>query len=418
MKIIVIGSDEHMNAGFRDYALAFGYEAMSENIQAVACKLGGIKHPHEPALKKLPIDNTGYAELPAYSEDSIRRELLQNPDRQTLIIGCGEETLEPLCALYDSFPGIPPADFAFVSHMLHPQDKTLLKGRGITAFTPSEIRGEQNLHHVKIDTVPHTMTQARIEQDYKTMLETSSNADALKRMTGLKKPFALAVLNAGFDVETSAGVKQRFPYYNDEAARDGKALGEMLPVNTSLLLMDGGPRNCHEQELEQNNAQTFMEAFRDANADANFQDGAKSRPELIYERFEKGLSYNSTAAAMHMGGFDECSAFISNAEGYGTMDSAIRFVNNQDKILGLFPFRANAEDVTGQRLDNIRKYDALGIKPLVTTDYLPDIAAEEDRLATPRPQQNSARTVLETYGFVYPEVEPTEQRSIGPGFDI
>ena len=173
-----------------------------------------------------------------------------------------------------------------------------------------------------------------------------------------------------------------------------------------------------QQELEQNNAQTFMEAFRDANADANFQDGAKSRPELIYERFEKGLSYNSTAAAMHMGGFDECSAFISNAEGYGTMDSAIRFVNNQDKILGLFPFRANAEDVTGQRLDNIRKYDALGIKPLVTTDYLPDIAAEEDRLATPRPQQNSARTVLEAYGFLYPEQELDQEVLFSPGYDI
>ncbi|MGE4314007.1 MAG: hypothetical protein AB7E85_07030 [Pseudobdellovibrionaceae bacterium] len=218
--------------------------------------------------------------------------------------------------------------------------------------------------------------------------------ERIAEIINLKKAFAVAVLNAGFEVETPEGHKKYAPYTAEEAFEHGFSLGRLLPQNTELILVDGGPRNLRDIDAGEETGLAFHAGYHDANNTESF------RTDFIYEAFEPGLPYNAVFGTMHMAAtLPNCRAFISNAEGYGTMEAARLHIDNQKQLLGMYPFRANAEDVTGERLQNMVAYCRRGISLLDWPEYMYEMRppAESEIQRTPVPQVNASRLIIETF---------------------
>ena len=259
MRFIFICSDESKNAGARDYAMSMAHELQAQGLPpALACKIGNTQHTQR-GLKDFISDNKYYAILPLYDGEKILREFPE--DETCVFIGLGENTIDAICDIYDRLEGSP-HHFAFVSHILEPSQREVLRAREITAFTPSDIK-RHDISHVRISAVPHTATTPILMHHAAEMLKHGD--ERIADMINLREEFAIAVLNAGFDVENDLGESVYVPYSEEEAYEHGRILGGMMPKNTNLILADGGPRNLRDIAESQQTGLHFLAGYYEAN---------------------------------------------------------------------------------------------------------------------------------------------------------
>lgn len=385
MRFVFICSNEQYNAGFRDYAMSLCFELRADGEAPLACKIGGNPE-HESGLAALEPNNVSYSVLPAFDKEAFFESLPL--DEHCVVLGLGEPTLDALIEVHDANQ-IHSLSFGFVSHQIELGAQEALRTRAVTAFTRSQ-DVDMGVDHIHIDAVPHTATEEILRHHAGQMA--IHGDERIAEILNLRKDFAVAVLNAGFEVETPEGHKKYVPYTAEEAFEHGAALGHLLKPDTELILVDGGPRNLRDIDAGEDTGLAFHAGYHDANNNQSF------RTDFIYERFEPGLPYNAVFGAMYLAHERaECRAFISNAEGYGTMEAARLHIDNQQKLLSMYPFRANAEDITGERLANIVEYGRRGISILDWPDYMNGLVPPQKTERTPVSQVNASRLIIETF---------------------
>jgi hypothetical protein len=375
--VVFIVADEGKNKDEAEYMQAIAAEIAArgadENTEYLIYKRvasGELRLvTGDPAV--LPLDDARYAAVPHLTTELA--EAFRAPGRESVhIVGVGHSTLEDMLGVMQSVPherwyakaGDPSVNIVSGSYITHlvssAEDLKKLADNNVKIFAP--VDGEDlaaldaeaaaRARLVTLDEVPNKggVNFAAACAEHKEKFLASS-----EQMRGVLEsgvPFACAVVNAGFPVNG-----ERFFYESREAFAHGEALGNYLPEGTALLLMEGGPRNALDRE--QPTLADNVIAFKAGYNSAQKQRGAT--PEIVVERFEKGLPYNVVNAASVLAASEQCLAFISNAEaeGYGTMSGAAQFVDNTQKLSGMFPFRAiEAEE---QRVRNQEKYNKKGI---------------------------------------------------------
>jgi hypothetical protein len=214
------------------------------------------------------------------------------------------------------------------------------------------------------------------------------------------------VLNAGFETAE----KTRVCYKEDEAESHGRALGKKLAAGTHLVLAHGGPRNGQDDKALQTD---LMEIFAKAYLEAQEAKGAQ--PEILREPFVMNGPYNIIKAGYIMGQADNCKAYICNGEGYGTMDGAVMHIDNREKTLGMFLFKALDSDKTKQREENTKKYHKLGISILTAGgDGSLQIQRHPEEQKTPALQQDAAEVITRNLGLAAPRVKTLSPSSPRP----
>ena len=288
------------------------------------------------------------------------------------------------------------------------------------------------VNFVPLDAVPHTNTPAACEAEYKTFKDAISGRTAheYKRVTEGKDPFAFVVLNAGFKVGKSklhlawakASIRKHqipwlkidkdqrhFPYKIKEAVEHGTALGNEFSAPTNLILAHGGPRNLTD---DRRGRRSRMEAFAQAYSQAQFEKFGV-RPKIIREHFKPGLPYNILKVGDYLArARDNCVAFISNSEGYSTMDGAVLNISNQNKLLGMFPFGAQYADKTGQRQGNIEKYNQLGVAVLTAQDGILSISKHPQQKTTPAKAEDAAQKIIQSLELAHVPAQVSKKNAL------
>ena len=369
--VLYILPDETKNAGEADYAYALalalrGNEA--DDSKHIAFKIAS----EESLLKESGMDITGSAHvLPVTSKEfaqvapyhaGVLEALGENP---VTVIGVGNSTLATLKDIEKNHPN-KNIGFSYITHMVdNGDDVEWLASNKANLFAPIDMKAlkelnstaSRNVHLHTLNSVPHTNTLEACYVDYARFGETD-NGQLLKEQMSVNGPVAFSVINAGFGIEDN-----HHPYREDQAYSHGFALGKGLEVNTMLLAAHGGPRNLKD---ENEFGQKTMDKYAEGYLAAQHEKGGN--PVVIKEAFAFGLPYNVIKAGYLLAQAPNCNAFISNAEGYGTMDGALRLIDKDHVLTGMFPFNALYADPSGQRQTNIQKYHEAGIKILSNED--------------------------------------------------
>ncbi len=405
--IILICANERPNAGERDYAVAISAELEKRGVTDV-CAMK-IQRNNDDSFgspsssSTLPVSNKKYTSLPEFSldlaQEFIAAELRKGNSVE--ILGAGQSTLTELAQISDMLdPENTQARCSYLTHMIEDQYTVdTIIAKNIQIYAPTT---QQNLEEKfsradmvrlqTISTVPHTTTRSKIESDAHFFLETE-NGQTLNKTLQRGGSFVTAVLNAGFDVSTTNQGKIRVPYFAHEAKRDGAALGALMSADTALVLIDGGPRNALDRNAGELTREAFIEGYKTAQAEKS------GSPQIIYEEFKPDMDYNSINAMLSFADHPSCKGFISNAEGYGTMDAVIQFADNQKILTGMFPFEANERDTTGQRMENIKKYDQMGISLIHSTNGRTTVERHPEQQKTPRQKADPVPAILDHLGI-------------------
>lgn len=390
--VIFACADETQFRGERDYmqALAADIKArgVREDTAYFFCKPNSTGAGN---IKTLPLSNADYAAIP--SPESLPLQNIAGMNSVD-IIAVGNSTLNSAISLSDlvtSNASSPSVTTSYITHMINDKDDLKkITDRGLTVFTPSSREDIAALdagltaktRYVQLDAVPHTNTEASCRIDYDAYMNTPS-CHAAVQIVNNEEPFAFVVLNAGFPADGS-----HIPYTAKEAQEHGAALGRAMPAGTNLILAHGGPRNLLDEEAGHNTMDAFAKAYEAAQAERDAQ------PQIIRERFENGLPYNIIKGGYLLSRAGNCIAFISNSEGYGTMDGAVLHVNNREKLLGMFPFEALYADPSGQRQANIGKYNCLGVTALSAKKGKLVIDRNPQQAVTPHSGKDAARQIV------------------------
>ena len=342
-------------------------------------------------VNAIPLSNTGYAAIP--STDNLPLQDISGMSSVD-IIAVGQSTLKPavaLSALVTDNPSSPAVKLNYITHMIEDNDdlKTVTD-HNITVFTPStradiaalDKKMAARINLVQLDSVPHTNSKTSCKIDYDIYMN-SPSGHSVARIVDKGEPFAFVVLNAGFSVDGN-----HVPYAAKEAREHGAALGRGLPAGTHLILAHGGPRNLLDQQDGHDTMNAFATAYQSAQAERN------THPQVICERYESGLPYNIIKAGYLLSQAKNCMAFISNSEGYGTMDGAALHVNNKEKLLGMFPFQALYADTSGQRQENIEKYNRMGVSVLGVKEGRLVIKKHPQQKTTPHSGEDAASRIV------------------------
>jgi hypothetical protein len=272
----------------------------------------------------------------------------------------------------------------------------------------SEIDGDlaKSARLVALDAVPHTNSMASCQVEYDKFMHLlgrrkDCQEDVVRAV--IEEPFAFVVLNAGFPVGDK---KEHMPYTEREATMHGEALGAHLPAGTHLILAHGGPRNLKDIELGGNAMEAFHMAYYTAQVQKARTRKLCDSPYVICEPFVQG-GCNMIKVGYVLARRENCLAFISNSEGYGTMDGAVLHVDNSRTLLGMFPFAAQYADPTGQRQANILKYNEYGVAVLKEDEGRKGISLQVLRhpaeAATPRRTQDAAAQIVFSLALAAPE---------------
>jgi hypothetical protein len=398
--VIFVCADEAQFGGERDYmkALAADINARGQRKDTAYffCKQGsgGTNNP-----EAMPLSNADYAAIPS-------------PDRLPLhdiagmasveIVAVGHSTLKAATSLPSLITGgsnTPSVSLGYITHMIKDSaDLKYITDRNMTVFSSAsreeiaaldaKLAAKVNL--VQLAAVPHTNTQASCKVNYDAYMKTVSGQE-VAQFVSEKQPFAFAVLNAGFSVDG-----EHVPYTEKEARKHGAALGHHLPAGTHLILAHGGPRNLLDEQAGQNTVDAFAAAYQSAQAERHAQ------PKIIRERYAAGLPYDIIKAGYLLSHASNCQAFVSNSEGYGTMDGAALQVDNRKQLLGMFPFQALYADATGQRQANIEKYNQKGVAVLKAEKGKLVIEKYPQQTATPRSSEDAASRIVSALSLAAP----------------
>lgn len=386
-RIILICADENVNRGERDYAIALGLQLADHHGADVISYKVGHRVVAADQTVRLALNNNEYANIPHVDIDSVINQITQVKG-DVHIIGAGEST----CADLIKINGLAKSQginvkSSLITHIVTPTQEDELSQTDIHVFTPSSARELPKLDATGklhcVSAVPHTATEENLAYHARILTEQSANGAAINKIVHGGKPFATVILNAGFDVDG-----QHMPYTEIEARAHGLALGRYMDNNTALILVDGGPRNLKDKELGEFTDQAFIQGYLQGQNARH----ATNNPVIIHEKFEPGLAYNSLYGMLHYSKQDNCRAVISNAEGYGTMDAVIQFIDNQSKLSGMFPFAAN--EYVPQRLENISQYNKAGIACLFNQDGDLVIKRHDNEQKTPTVRQPNPTTFI------------------------
>ncbi len=390
-----IGTDRATHAGYADYMQALGLALQGIDADVYAARTsGGLGHG---ITRGLPTDNAGYDMLPALDMASARTVLARYDEIH--VVALGQPSLQALDqAAHALSAGGKRIESSAVLHLVDTNDVALLWQLDATVYAPIE-HAPQNLDLVTLPCVPHTATLMACEAEAAKFAQTQ-NGQTMAQINRVGAAFACAVVNAGF---TSAE-GDHTPYQASEAFAQGFALGRDMAPNTHLLLMHGGPRNLKDEEAGEKTLDAFQNGY------LRGQGEQKATPKVLSERFNTAAKYNAIKAAIALSHNTGCAAFISNAEGYGTMDAALA-LTPPGLPLGMFPFTAEERDATGQRRANTQKYNERGI------DWLEVDAKGQlqkryggPRAAVKKPA-DPARIILEKLGVI---ARPAEKKPHAP----
>lgn len=389
--LILLCADEEDHAGERDSAIAVFYELAQRqpNIECHVFKATGriTDQPIMPiAARNLPWRKADYACIPAWSVDAL-------PDLQNAtVIGIGHAARQ---ALFDTLQRLPDARGVYVTHLID-NAATLrnLAARRITVFAPLARDDLQaldrdaatQLDFHPINAVPHTHTPDFVALDVAQFQHTDHAARALPWLHN-KTPFAVAVVNAGFELDDHAG--RHHTYTMAEAEAHGTALGKHLPQGTKLYALEGGPRNAKDAAMVGDTVLAFTNAYAAANGIGG--------SDIVIDRFLPLAPYNAIRVGYHLAKDPSCLAFICNAEGYGTMDGACLNVGNtRDGFLfGAFPFAALDADRTGLMQKMLQHYHRDGMALLhVAPDGTLQIIKHPQAVRTPLQKSNPVQDIL------------------------
>ncbi len=404
--VIFIVADEARYGGEADYMKGISAELKRRGCRKdteylVYKTVGGGGDPHE-----LPLNNEQYAVVPCV--DKMDASVLQRTGKIS-IIGAGHSTLDTVTGLAAQTGG--KATASYITHMVddraHLQkivenDVTLFATTARHALCGIDHKLGAEVKFVALDAVPHTISKASCEIEYDAFVaslqkRTDPDAAACRTILEGEGLFAFALLDAGFEV----GKEGHVPYTAAEAARAGAALGAALPPYSNLIIAEGSPRNLMDRKTGEDTMNAFAKAYKHAQMDLVGTEDPDGPPYVAREFYKPGLSYNVVKAGYILGGRDNCVAFISNSEGYSTMDGAVMLIDNRKKLLGMFSSNVQYADETGQHQANIEKYNKRGIAILRERSGLKlDVSRHSQQQATPAKVENAAEKIVQTLRLV------------------
>jgi len=412
--VLFIVADESKNAGERDYMKALAAQIKGNELQDTEYLVYKLPVKGQSTVaenandlsgnnKILPLTDAEYATIPRLNDETISL-LAQTEDLE--IIGVGNSTLEALCtaiAFANPDQNNRRVRASYITHMVNSKNSLkLINTMGIKLFTSAKFRTleamdsilAKNVDYIQLDAVPNLNSPAHSpETHYDTFMKTGNGAKMTK-ILDKNEDFAFVVVNAGFGVGEA---KIHVPYTKKEARIDARSLSRILGKRTHLILAHGGPRNLtDENKYNQKTLYHFMKTY------LKHQNQYGKPPEVMIERFTKGLSYDAVKAGLVLGQKPNCKAFISNSEGYGTMEGAIAYINNQEKLLGMFPFKSNNADPTGQRLENIEDYNEDGVAKIMFVNGQTIVQKHPHERITPYLRKDAAQFIVETLGLAKP----------------
>lgn len=408
--------DKAGNAGERDYQLAIDAEIAARGPQPdTEYKIAKITHSegeaHE-ACTELPITRAAYAALPPFS-----LRMLDHIEGELELIGVGHSTFDTLRrANGHALHSLIPTQASWITHMV---DNSLqldnVVREKIWLLTPEPMEALAGISesapflkgHTELSGVPHTNTEPLCAIELKKMMR-GSNRDKLDYITQSGEPFVIVIMNAGFPI-TIDGVEKWHPYTLDEAHYHSEWLGAVMEPGTNLVIVHGSPRNLRD---DRENGNDLMEEMAES---YEFQQEEKSaRPVIVQERVQDG--YDAVKACLLLGRNENCIGVVTNAEGYGTMDGAVRLLDNDRIWLRMFVFKALEDDPTGFRMNQVAKYGVLGIDAWHADDNGSSVERHEARMKTPLNQRDPAEHIVTELRLAVnaPRPGPRPRRPDGP----
>jgi hypothetical protein len=391
-------SNGKVGAGELDYMRALEHaitEEQRKKVNLLICKRE-FNSFHENASRINKTYHSPYPDAPIYSA-----EMLDGIQGGVNVIGVGNSTLETALHIHADMQekGIP-CQTSYITHIVNNQrDLERLCAHQVTTFIPSDRTVIANINPaladqlklVEISSTPHTNTEHFCQIEYQ-KFKNSPNGAIVNSLYEDEVEFVFAVINAGYG---AGETKIHKPYTKAEALDHGYALGQGMAPNTALIAAHGGPRNLIDETIH---GEMTMDGFIEGYVQAQQKKGGT--PLIIQERYLPGLAYDAIKAGYILTKHKNAKAFISNAEGYGTMDGAILHVHNQEKLLAMFPYKALYEDLTGQRQKNIDNYNARGIA-ILTVDKNKNliINKKSDEKHTPCTRRNAAEQIISHLGL-------------------
>lgn len=386
--IVTLAANEAAHAGERDYYFSV-IDEMGETAKgtAIASLKSGVAASCESCLTTVwqqAHNNADYALIPGFSTEALDHLAYYGRNRieRATVIGLGHSTLEDIFAAKATLEahGIVTRG-GYVTHMVDGDAYNALAANEITVFPPLPRPTGTTLDWRPLDSVPHTNTAASCRQHAEIYGQTA-NGQTLRSWQDSGADFGLVVLNAGFGIKQSPDTAPvHHAYLASEACAHGIALAKLQPQN-NLLLMHGGPRNLADEKDGEMTMDSFVAGLREGG----------SRGEILTERFVPNLPYNAIKAAYLAARAPNCRSFISNAEGYGTMDGAILHVDNSRTLLGMFNFQANT--LEAQRVKNTTLYHGRGIALLSLHNGEGLIERAAGAMPTPVESRNAAADVV------------------------
>lgn len=374
--ILFLVANEAQNAGERDYMLAIA-DAIHTNNHAGAnyliCKVPTAQSDLAQSISELmgnvsclPSTKSEYAAVPIINDDTAGL-IAKRAEGPVDIVGVGYSTLPATLTLKRDLEknGVAVQSVKYVTHQIDSTEalEAIISNKAsvIGPFARSVLAGMnkkmvKNLDLVTLNSAPHTNTERLCRIEYDRFMKTENGATVAAMVEG-NEQFAFAVVNAGFKMDNV-----HKPYTEEEAYKHGYALGTPslhtgIAAGTHIILAHGGPRNIAD-EVEC--GQLTMNAFASGYLAAQAESGAS--PKVLWEPFRSG-GHDMIKAGFILSHHDQCVAFISNAEGYGTMEGALKHVNNQTRFLGMIPFELQKSRATDG--PNMEAYHMSGIARIV-----------------------------------------------------
>lgn len=431
---IIICADESKNAGERDYTFALMAElrALKEQGQNVTTHI--FKIPTDDAVAETknsttvdpknfrPEQNSDYKKIPPLPLNMA--EHLGIDVSACTILGAGQSTFDSLLKVQAQLENHDiDADVGYITHVVNEKQMQEMNERNITLFTPvtrEDLRKQydyliDDIYLETLPSVPHTNTLKSAQENFENAQWVtnqpgfihSQSIATVNQWIKKDKPFVIAVINAGYEIKDKNGTKTWIPYTCREAYAQGHSLGKYLGKGTNLYAAQGGPRNAHDKTTDgQHPTIEYVRGFMEAQGWVNTQAAIEA-----YD--DKFNLWNPIKASYIFAQHPLCKAFISNAEGYGTMDGAVLAIDNTEKLLGCFPFDALYQDPTGGRQKNIDAYNQKGIALLSAgDDGQLVIKHHPHEQKTPiTVEKNAASFVFDYYGLSSPLPQDPQNKS-------
>lgn len=348
MSILYITGDSY-HAGERDYMIALASEMDAKAQQKSRIyKIGDSLAVHSSEKRNaciLPRRQSDFANVPVLTIDA-----LHNYDDVTDIIGVGHSTLSQTLEVYKFLrTQNVAAKVHYVTFKIDKQDHAALLENNVQIFAPEDT-SEMALDVVKLPCVPNSNTPAACAEEWNVFSKATDEGRTVAGWVADNKPFACVIPNAGFSYNGKHIFSKRETLFSQ-----GLALGNAMPQDTNLLVVEGGPRSILDSAHNHHGAIFFAQGYGHAQA------LKKGRMQTAFSFFQttSGMDIDAVKAALYISNVPQCKQLILPCEGYGTMEGALLTCTNKTRPIGMFLSGPSIKEKT--RMLNVEKYHKLGI---------------------------------------------------------